>query len=88
MSNALLLQLEVKLDDMIETLEILRLQVSDLEEKNEALQTENALLKTRQSQWEQGLSSLLNKLEHVNPDSIQETNRVERLERKALEDLV
>ena len=33
MSNALLLQLEVKLDDMIETLEILRLQVSDLEEK-------------------------------------------------------
>ncbi|HQZ87717.1 MAG TPA: cell division protein ZapB [Gammaproteobacteria bacterium] len=74
MSNALLLQLEVKLDDMIETLEILRLQVSDLEEKNDALQTENAALKTRQSQWEQGLSSLLNKLDHVNPDSVQKAN--------------
>ncbi|HEV2523735.1 MAG TPA: cell division protein ZapB [Gammaproteobacteria bacterium] len=88
MSNALLLQLEVKLDDMIETLEILRLQVSDLEEKNDAIQTENALLKTRQSQWEHGLSSLLNKLDHVNPDSIQETSRVEHFEREAVEDLV
>ncbi|HXH54839.1 MAG TPA: cell division protein ZapB [Gammaproteobacteria bacterium] len=88
MSNALLLQLEVKLEDMIETLEILRLQVSDLEEKNDALKTENALLKTRQSQWEQDLSGLLNKLEHVNPDSIQESNRIERFEREALEDLV
>ena len=88
MSNALLLHLEVKLDDMIETLEILRLQVSDLEEKNEALQTENALLKTRQSQWEQGLSSLLNKLDHVNPDSIQEINRVEHFEKETVEDFV
>lgn len=76
MSNALLLQLEVQLDDMIETLEILRLQVSDLEEKNNALQTESALLKTRQSEWEHGLSSLLKKLDQVNPDSIQETNRI------------
>ena len=73
MSNALLVQFELKLDDMIETLEILRLQVTDLEEKNEALQIENALLKTRQSEWEKGLNTLLNKLEHTNREGIKDT---------------
>lgn len=77
MSNHLLIQLEVKIDDMIETLEILRLQVSDLEAKNDTLQTENAALKTRQSQWEQSLTTLLNKLEDVNPET---TEKVEQIE--------
>jgi FtsZ-binding cell division protein ZapB len=89
MSNDLLLQLEVQIDDMIETVEILRLQVSDLEEKNDRLQTENATLNIRQAQWEQGLSGLLSKLNDVNPNAIQETNGlVERLESEMVEDLV
>jgi FtsZ-binding cell division protein ZapB len=77
MSNHLLVQLEVKIDDMIETLEILRLQVSDLEEKNNALHTENAALKARQFQWEQGLTTLLNKLEDGNSDPQAEINQAE-----------
>lgn len=71
MSDSLLAQLEVKIDDMIETLEILQLQVSDLEEKNDNLKAENASLKARQSQWENGLSGLLSKLNIVNPSSLE-----------------
>ncbi len=68
MSNQLLEQLEVKIDDIIETVEILRLQVEELESKNEGLQAENMSLKNRQAHWEKGLSSLLNKLDDVQPE--------------------
>lgn len=79
MSNQLFVQLEVKIDDMIETLEILRLQVSDLEEKNQILHTENTTLKGRQSEYEQGLTSLMRKLDHVS-STTQGSNRVEAFE--------
>lgn len=85
MSDRLLVQLEVKIDDMIDTLQILRLQVSDLEEKNGTLQTENTALKTRQTQWEQGLTTLLNKLDDVNPSSSEEALEIENFEHEVEE---
>lgn len=85
MSDRLLVQLEVKIDDMIDTLQILRLQVSDLEEKNGALQTENTALKTRQTHWEQGLTTLLNKLDDVNPASSEEALEIENFEHEVEE---
>ncbi len=69
MSNRLLEKLETKLDEVIETIEILRLQVEELEEKNTLLSEENSTLKGRQVQWEQGLTTLLNKLDNVTPGS-------------------
>ncbi len=82
MSEQLLTQLEEKIDNAIENIELLRLQVEELEEKNAKLQNENATFKTRQSQWEQGLTKLLNKLDDISHESIVqvEKNKVEYLE--------
>jgi FtsZ-binding cell division protein ZapB len=66
MSHPLLEKLAIKLDDVLETTEILRLQVDELEEKNKVLSEENALLRSRQSQWEYSLTTLLDKLEGAN----------------------
>ena len=68
MSNHLLEKLETKIDEVIETIEILRFQIEELEEKNTILQEENNNLLSRQSQWEQGLTTLLNKLDEVSPE--------------------
>jgi len=76
MSNRLLEQLESKIDDVIETVEIMRLQIEELEEKNATLQAENAIFKSRQSEWEQGLTTLLNKLDDISP----EAESIERVE--------
>lgn len=73
MSNLLLEQLEVKIDDILDTIEIMRLQIEELETKNATLQNDNTALKSRQSQWEQGLTTLLNKLDDV----AQSTNKTE-----------
>ncbi len=68
MSHPLLEKLAIKLDDVLETIDLLRLQVEELEAKNKGLYEENTLLKSRQSQWEQSLNTLLNKLDKVNLD--------------------
>jgi len=78
MSDHLLLKLENKIDDVIETLEILRLQMEDLEEKNSLLEKENSTLKKRQVHWEQSLNALLGKLD--GPPQNSETLEVARAE--------
>lgn len=87
MSHDLLVKLEVKIDDLLDTLEILRLQVSDLEEKNLKLQADNAALKTRQSEWEQSLTTLLSKLDDVNPNTDQ-AEEIENFEHEIEETFV
>ncbi len=63
MASRLLEQLDKRIDNAIETIEILRLQVEELETKNATLEEENQHLKSRQTQWEQGLNHLLGKLD-------------------------
>ena len=77
MSMHLLEQLEAKIDDVIETIEIMRLQIEELEAKNASLHTENTAFRNRQSLWEQGLTSLLGKLEDVSSDSGKALNHME-----------
>ena len=87
MSNHLLVKLEDKIDDVIETLEILRLQIEELEEKNATLEGENGSLKNRQIHWEQSLAALLGKLEGSSENTAEtiEITRVERFEREEVE---
>jgi cell division protein ZapB len=79
MSIQLLEQLEEKVDKAIEVIELLRLQVEELEEKKLALQNENTGLKSRQTQWEHSLASLLTKLDgaSLNTDKL-DARTVER----------
>lgn len=63
MSTQLLEQLEEKIDNAIEVIELLRLQIEELEEQNADLQQDNQVLKGRQTEWEHSLASLLNKLD-------------------------
>ena len=65
MSNQLLQQLEIKVDQAVESIEIMRLQIEELEEKNTALQKDNNILKDKQETWEKTLHSMLNKLNSV-----------------------
>lgn len=62
MSSQLLQQLESKIDHAIETIELLRLQLEELEQKNTQLQDENNVLKDKHEVWEQTLYSMLQKL--------------------------
>ena len=62
MSSQLLEQLEAKVDETVETIEILRLQIEELEEKNTSLQDENNVLKDKHDAWEKTLHSMLEKL--------------------------
>lgn len=72
MSQQILEQLEEKIDQAIEVIQLMRMQVEELEEKTATLQHEgttlhrdNAALKNKQVLWEHSLSTLLNKLEGV-----------------------
>jgi cell division protein ZapB len=65
MSSQLLEQLESKIDDTIETIEILRLQIEELEEKNIKLQDENNVLKDKHTAWEKTLNAMLSKLKNI-----------------------
>lgn len=83
MSSQLFQKLEEKVDQTLEIIELFRLQIEEYEDKlsrlmneNNILMNENAALKHRQAQWEQGLSSILHKLTdaHFNtelPDTFQ-----------------
>lgn len=65
MSGQLLEQLESKIDETIETIEIMRLQIEELEEKNLKLQDDNNVLKDKYTAWEKTLYSMLNKLNNL-----------------------
>lgn len=83
MSNPIFQKLEEKIDLAMETIELLRLQLEEFDEKNQTLQAENTSLKTRQSQWENSLSSLLRKLEGADLTSGSlETTKMEMYERE------
>lgn len=65
MSNELLHRLEQKVDNAVETIELLRIQVEELEEAKKNLEQERASLKDTQQAWEQNLNLMLDKLEGV-----------------------
>lgn len=65
MSSQLLQQLESKVNQTVETIELLRLQVEELEEKNLRLQDDNNVLKDKHEVWEKTLHTMLNKLSDV-----------------------
>ena len=58
MSNDLLKQLEAKIKEAIETIEFSRMEITDLKEKNDELEN-------RYEDWEQRLSSLIEKFEQL-----------------------
>ena len=74
MATTLLEKLEEKIDVSIETIELLRLQLEEAEEKIIKLEEKNHLLKNRQTEWEQNLAQMLQKLEIANPSKV--TNRL------------
>ena len=58
MSNDLLKQLEAKINEAIETIEFSRMEITDLKEKRDELEN-------RYKDWEQRLSSLIEKFEQL-----------------------
>ncbi len=67
MSTELLQKLEDKIDNAIETIELLRLQSDELEEKYSKLLNENTMLRNKQATWEQNLANMLEKLDAIEP---------------------
>lgn len=62
MSSELLQKLETKITNAIETIELLKLQIEELEEKNLKLSNENTSIKSKQASWEKNLNTMLDKL--------------------------
>ena len=65
MSDVILQQLEDKIDSLIETTELLRLQIEELETKNSSLVAEGSKLKNKQNSWEKNLSQMIQKLDII-----------------------
>ena len=59
MYNELLSQLENKIQDAVETIEMYRMEIAELKEKNSELENQHQV-------WEEKLSSLISKFESVN----------------------
>ena len=59
MYNELLNQLENKIQDAVETIEMYRMEIAELKEKNSELENQHQV-------WEEKLSSLISKFESVN----------------------
>ncbi len=76
MANDLLKKLEEKINEAIETIELSRMEVSDLKEQNEELEN-------RYADWETRLSTLIEKFEQLE-DS--EDSEVEEEENIAMQD--
>lgn len=76
MSNPLLQNLEEKINNTLEVIELLRLQVEEFEEKNNQLTAENLALKNRQTEWEHNLTAMLRKLDdaHLQPQKRETSN--------------
>lgn len=75
MSSDLLQKLEDKIDNAIETIELLRLQSEELEEKYSKLLNENAALKSKQAAWEHNLTTMLEKLDAIEPKELSYTQK-------------
>lgn len=58
-------KLETKINEVIETVELLSLQVEESEQENTHLKRDNAELKQQQNEWEQTVVGLLGKLEKL-----------------------
>ncbi len=67
MSSELLQKLEDKIDNALETIELLRLQNEELEDKYAKLLEENSSLQNKHTAWEQNLSNMLEKLDAIEP---------------------
>jgi len=65
MSSQLLQQLEAKVEQTVETIELLRLQIEELEQKNTKLQDDNNVLKDKHEVWEKTLYTMLHKLSGI-----------------------
>ncbi|RUR31542.1 cell division protein ZapB [Vreelandella andesensis] len=63
MSLELFNQLEQKVTDTVEALELMKLE-------NEELRGENALLKQEREEWERRLQGVLSKFEEIESDSV------------------
>ena len=74
MSNDLLKQLEAKINEAIETIEFSRMEITDLKEKNNELEN-------RYEDWEQRLSSLIEKFEQL--EDVEAVEAVEDVEIEA-----
>ena len=74
MSNDLLKQLEAKINEAIETIEFSRMEITDLKEKNNELEN-------RYEDWEQRLSSLIEKFEQL--EDVEAVEAVEAVEVEA-----
>ena len=70
MATTILEKLEEKIDISIEAIELLRLQLEEAEDKIASLEEKNFMLKNRQTEWEQNLSQMLQKLEIANPSTV------------------
>jgi cell division protein ZapB len=77
MSSELLQKLEDKIDNAIETIELLRLQAEELEEKHSRLMNENSSMKNKYSAWEQNLTTMLEKLDAIEPKEFKHKQREE-----------
>ena len=84
MGNDLLKKLEEKIDEAIETIELSRMEVSDLKEQNEELEN-------RYSDWETRLSTLIEKFEQLedseNDDCEEVSAAIQSAEREPEEEL-
>ena len=67
MYNDLLSQLENKIQDAVETIEMYRMEIAELKEKNTELENQHQV-------WEVKLSSLISKFESVNEQENSDTN--------------
>ncbi|CAM3882704.1 cell division protein ZapB [Avibacterium avium] len=72
MSLEILDQLEAKIKQAVETIELLQLEVEELKEKNsqaqqqnESLRNENEQLKSEHQNWQERLRSLLGRIDNV-----------------------
>ena len=65
MISTSLQKLEAQVNEVIETVELLNLQVEEAEQANNRLQRDNAELKQQQNEWEQTVIGLLSKLEKL-----------------------
>lgn len=74
MSKDLLKQLEAKINEAIETIEFSRMEITDLKEKNDELEN-------RYEDWEQRLSSLIEKFEQL--EDVEAVEAVEAVEVEA-----
>ncbi|MGC7561067.1 cell division protein ZapB [Pasteurella sp. PK-2025] len=72
MSLEILDQLEEKIKQAVETIQLLQLEIDELKEKNtqsqqayDALRNENEQLKSEHQNWQERLRSLLGKIDNV-----------------------